>query len=132
MRIVGNSFVIGGGINYTTGRVEVCHAGAWGAICGQAGAGEPSPYGDDSDATALLVCRLYYGRQDQVNAVVLPPDSTSFPPWPEGLQFVLSDLVCGENDQTLSDCDRSDWGQVPSECSPENAFAVRCTYNPWS
>lgn len=92
------------------GRVEIYHDGEWGTIC--------DDFWDVADAT--VVCRwLGYVRASKAKSVAFyGPGHNSQPIW-------LSNVNCTGEEDELSACDSSDWGD--NRCSHQEDASVVCT-----
>uniref|UniRef100_A0A4W3GZY3 Neurotrypsin n=1 Tax=Callorhinchus milii TaxID=7868 RepID=A0A4W3GZY3_CALMI len=100
VRLVGNR-------EYSQGRLEIYHNGAWGTVC------------DDkwSELNAQVVCRqLGFSGP----ASVAPEGKFG-----QGTGFIfLDDVICTGNEVQLLECARSNWGQ--HDCSHHEDVGVEC------
>ncbi|KAG2448477.1 hypothetical protein HYH02_006369 [Chlamydomonas schloesseri] len=158
LRLVGSSSSSAYGYNVTSGRVDVCYGGQWGAVCGRewtyypssngGGGGADSARSDGTgdvmwdDDAALVVCRQYVaallaakrgGTSSSADdllfsATGLLPGDPSFPALAPGQGFSVSSVQCDGTEATLDDCSRSGWGTVPAACGAEDAVGVQCVF----
>jgi deleted-in-malignant-brain-tumors protein 1 len=61
---------------------------------------------------------------------ILPASLVVTERWVLLLQIWLSDVMCNGTEDSIFQCDKSDWGVVPSGCNHNSDASVLCTDTP--